>query len=207
MKKVAISIHASNNFLVNTLYGINGYDYIHIDVMDGNFVKPVNMNLNVFQIIKDKLNYPIIAHLMVVNPIEWIDKIINFIDFFLFHYEIKEDKLKIVNEVRKRKKSVGIVINPETPLSYIKDYIPKIDLVLILGVNPGYSGQLFIPKTINKVNELAKFKKSYDFQIDVDGGVNIKNAKKLINADILTSASMILKSKNPNYVIQQLKED
>jgi len=207
MKKVAISIHASNNFLVNTLDGIKGYDYIHIDVMDGNFVKPVNMNLNVFQIIKDKLNYPIIAHLMVVNPIEWIDKIINFIDFFLFHYEIKEDKLKIVNEVRKRKKSVGIVINPETPLSDIIDYLPKLDIVLILGVNPGYSGQLFIPKTIKKVNELAKYKKSYDFQIDVDGGVNINNAKNLINADILTSASTILKSKNPNYVIQQLKEE
>ena len=207
MKKVAISVHASNNFSINTLEGIMGYDYIHIDVMDGKFVKPINMNLNVIQTIKEKFNYPIIAHLMVVNPIDWIDKIINFVDFFLFHYEIEEDKLKIVNEVRNRKKFVGIVINPETPISYLKDYLHKIDLVLILGVNPGYSGQLFIPETINKVNELANYKKSNDFQIDVDGGVNINNAKKLVNADILTSASTILKSKNPNYVIQQLKEE
>lgn len=205
MKKVAISVHASNNFLISPLEAITGFDYIHIDVMDGKFVKSVNKETNVFKIIHKRLKYPVIAHFMVVNPLDWIDEAINYIDYFLFHYEIEGEKSKIINEIRRKKKNVGIVINPETRISQIIEFLDKIDLVLILGVNPGYSGQLFIPDTIKKVNNLAQYKKDFDFIIDVDGGINLNNAKRLVNADILTSSSTILKSHNPNQVIQQLK--
>ena len=103
-------------------------------------------------------------------------------------------------------KRLFIALNPETPVSRIKPFLELIDLVLILGVNPGWSGQKFIPSTVNKVNELFQYKKEHDFLIDVDGGVNLDIAKSLKNADILTSASAILKSSNPNLIVKELKK-
>ncbi|MFX1311234.1 MAG: ribulose-phosphate 3-epimerase [Promethearchaeota archaeon] len=203
--KIAVSIHAKDNFNPSILKGLNDLDYIHIDVMDGRFVKNVKLNLDVFKILKERYSIPIIAHLMVINPLNYVEKIIHHVDYFLFHYEIEENISIIIDYVKKLKRKVGLVINPRTKVSEILKYLPNLDIVLILGVNPGWSGQKFIPNTVNKVNELAKFKKNYSFLIDVDGGVNLEKAQELKNADILTSASTILNAKNPNRVIQKLK--
>ncbi len=206
MKHVAVSIHAIENFTADILKGLEGFDYIHVDVMDGKFVNNTNNNLSVFKTLKETYEIPIIAHLMVINPFDYIKKIVNFIDFFLFHFETNSDKTKIIEEVRKENKKVGFAINPETCISEIIPYLEKIDLVLIMSVNPGWSGQKFIPNTIIKVNRLAKYKKKYNFMIDVDGGINPKNAKLLKNTDILSSASTILQAKDPNKIIELLKE-
>ena len=104
MKKVAISIHAIENFSVALLKGIEGFDYIHVDVMDGKFVDNINNNLDVFRILRKTYNTPIIAHLMVINPLDYIKNIINFIDILLFHFEINGDKTQIIEEVKKNKK-------------------------------------------------------------------------------------------------------
>ena len=206
MKKVAVSIHATNDFTVDILNGLKGFDYIHVDVMDGRFVNNTNNNLNVLKTLKETYDIPIIAHLMVINPFDYIEKVINFIDIFLFHFEIDNDKTNVIEEVRKNYKKVGFAINPETDISEIIPYLENIDLVLIMSVNPGWSGQKFKPYTIKKVNKLAEYKKKYDFMIDVDGGINLKNAKLLKNADILSSSSTILHAKNPNKMIKLLKE-
>ena len=108
----------------------------------------------------------------------------------------------MVNKVHEYGKKVGIVINPYTPVINIIEFLPKIDYVLILGVNPGYSGQSFIPSTIKKLEELAKLKDKYSFQIDIDGGITIANSKELHHADIISSSSAILNSKDPNHTIQ-----
>jgi len=206
MKKVAISIHAVENFIPEIIKDAEGYDYIHVDVMDGKFVNNTNNNLNVFRLLKETYNAPIIAHLMVINPIDYVNKIINNIDIFLFHFEIEEDKDRIIKKVRENNKKVGFAINPETKISEIIQYLEKIDIILIMSVNPGWSGQKFIQNTINKVNKLAKYKNKYNFLIDVDGGINLTNAKLLKNTDILTSSSTILKAKDPNKVIKLFKE-
>jgi len=205
MKKVAVSIHATKNFNPDIIKGLYDLDYIHVDVMDGKFVNSQNLNLDVFKIIKENYRIPIIAHLMVKNPLSYITKIIEFCDVILFHFEIKEDINFIIERVKEKGKRVGLVLNPETKISEILDYLPLLDLVLILGVNPGWAGQKFIPNTINKVNTLARYKNFDNFLIDVDGGVNLRNASELFNADILTSASTILNAKNPNKVIKKLK--
>lgn len=205
MKKVAVSIHAIENFTPQIIKGLKGLDYIHVDVMDGKFVDNINLNLSVFKAIKENYDVPIIAHLMVVNPFQYIDKIIEFIDVFLFHFEIDGNKKVIINEVKGNNKKVGIAINPDTEISEIIPYLNEIDIVLVMSVYPGRSGQKFIPETVKKVNHLAEYKKDYDFEIDVDGGVNLENSKMLINTDILSSASTILKAKDPNLVIQTLK--
>jgi len=205
MKKVAVSIHAVKNFTPKVIKGLKGLDYIHVDVMDGQFVKNINMNLNAFRLIKEKYNTPIIAHLMVVNPLDYIKEIIEFIDIFLFHFEIGLDIDLIIEKVKKYNKRVGIAINPETEVSEITPYLNQVDIILIMSVHPGWSSQKFIPETIEKVNHLAEYKKIYNFEIDVDGGINLENSQKLIDADILSSSSTILKSKDPNLIIELLK--
>jgi ribulose-phosphate 3-epimerase len=205
MKKVAVSIHAIENFTLDILEGLEGYDYIHIDFMDGLFVNNECKNLDVFKAIKESSNVPIIAHLMVINPFEYIKKIINYIDIFLFHFEIDKKLIDLIKEIKKFKKQVGIAINPETNINEITPYLNEIDLILVMSVNPGWSGQEFLKSSIDKINQLAQYKKKYDFLIDIDGGINLINAKLLNNTDILTSSSTILKAENPNKIIKLLK--
>lgn len=205
MKKIAVSIHAKANFNPDILKNLKGIDYIHIDVMDGKFVDNFNLNLETFKVVKENFEIPILAHLMVVDPLNYVNDIIDYIYAFLFHFEINDDIRVIIEEIKNCNKKVGLVINPPTKISDILDFLPLLDLVLILGVNPGWSGQKFIPNTINKVNELAKYKTSYNFLIDIDGGVNLENATLLENADILTSASTILNAEDPNRVIKKFK--
>ncbi|MFX1259944.1 MAG: ribulose-phosphate 3-epimerase [Promethearchaeota archaeon] len=206
MKKVAVSLHATEDFDPNIIKELNGLDYIHVDVMDGKFVENKQLNLDVFKLIKENYNLPIIAHLMVKNPINYIEKVIEFCDIFLFHFESNGDIETIIKKVKNYNKKVGIAINPETALPKIIPYLNKIDLVLIMSVNPGFSGQEFIWETPDKINLLFAYRhqNKLTFDIDVDGGVNPENAK-LINADILTSASAILKAEDPNLIIQLLK--
>jgi len=205
MKEVAVSIFAKNDFDPLILNGLKGIDYIHVDVMDGKFVNNTNINLDAFKVLSENYKTPIIAHLMVINTIDYINKIIDYIDYFLFHFENDEDKLAIIKEVKAKNKKVGIAINPNTKILEIVPYLDKIDIVLVMSVFPGWSGQKFIEKTIEKINTLAEYKKKFNFKIDVDGGINLENAKKLKNTDILSSASTILKAKDPNTIIYALK--
>ncbi len=206
MKKVAISIHATDNFNPTTIDGLQGFDFIHIDVMDGVFVTSLNKNLNVFRVVEKKYRKPIIAHLMVNNSLVYFNQIFKFIDIFVFHIESEGDKERIIEEVKKKNKRVGIALNPDTQISEILPFINKIDLVLIMSVHPGFSGQKFITKVLDKINFLLMFrqKNNLDFLIDIDGGVNPENAK-FINSDILSSASAILKAEDPNFIIKSLK--
>ncbi len=205
MKEVAVSIFAKNDFDPLILNGLKGIDYIHVDVMDGKFVNNTNINLDAFKVLSENYKTPIIAHLMVINTIDYINKIIDYIDYFLFHFENDEDKLAIIKEVKAKNKKVGIAINPNTKILEIVPYLDKIDIVLVMSVFPGWSGQKFIDKTIEKINTLAEYNNKFNFKIDVDGGINLENAKKLKNTDILSSASTILKAKDPNTIIYALK--
>jgi len=206
VKKVSLSIHAIENFDPEIIKGLNGLDYIHVDVFDGKFVNNKHDNLECFKLLKDYTKIPVIAHLMVIDPYNYIDKIIDYIDIFEFHYEAEGNKQAIISKVKENNKKVGIIINPDTTIAEIVPFLKDIDLVLVMSVVPGWSGQKFIPNTIDRVNELAKYKEQYDFEIEVDGGVNLENAKKLNPVDILCSASTIFKADDPNLAIQLLKE-
>ncbi|MHA2121915.1 MAG: ribulose-phosphate 3-epimerase, partial [Promethearchaeota archaeon] len=121
-----------------------------------------------------------------------------------FHFEIEQDINEVIKLIRNKKKKVGIAINPDTGIMKIIPYLNLTDLVLVMSVYPGESGQKFILHSIEKVNQLNKFKEQYKFLVDVDGGINTTNAKKL-NVDILSSTSTILTASDPNKVISILK--
>ncbi len=206
MKKVAVSIHADQNFTPDLISGLKDIDYIHVDIMDGKFVNTRSDNLDILLLLKNNSDIPIIAHLMVLNPIDYLPKLAENIDIFVFHYESLGDKEKIIKKVKLYSKKIGIAINPDTKLEKILPFLNKIDFVLIMSVFPGKSGQEFIWDTLDKINLLFAYRLQHNlkFQIDVDGGINSENAK-FINADILTSASAILNAENPNSIIQTLK--
>ena len=206
MKKIAVSIHAIKDFNPDIIKGLEGLDYIHVDVTDGKFVEVEANNLEVFKILKETYDIPIIAHLMVKDPFVLIEKIIQYVDIFIFHYEAGGKRELIIKEVKKHNKKVAIAINPGTALNKILSYLNKIDMILLMSVIPGKSGQKFMWEVVDKVNTLFAYRtqNKLKFQIDIDGGINLENAN-FINSDIITSASTILNAEAPNYVIQKLK--
>lgn len=206
MKKVALAVHANKDFDLECLTHLRGLDYIHVDVADGAFTHVKNLDLEIFEIIKTKTDTPLIAHMMVLDPLKFMEKIIDFVEIFTFHIEIEEKAEVIIEEVKKKKKLVGIAIKPDTPLAKVIPILDKIDLVLIMSVYPGESGQKFIVNTIQKVQDLFAYRKDRNFLIDVDGGINTENAG-LLNADIISSTSTILNSNDPNLVIELLKKN
>lgn len=205
MKKVAVSIHAIEDFTSDIIKDLSGIDYVHIDIADGKFTHIKHMNLDVFRILRSRFDIPIIAHMMVENPLDFINEIIEDVDIFTFHFEIDEEIQPIIKQIRSINKKVGIALSPDTEISEILPYLKDIDLVLVMCVYPGGSGQKFIDESIQKVDKLAELREKYNFLIDVDGGINLENSKKL-DADILSSTSTILKANNPNEVIKKLKE-
>jgi ribulose-phosphate 3-epimerase len=204
--KVAVSFHASDDFNVNVLKSLKGLDLIHLDIMDGKFVPNLKNNLDVLRKIKSQSDIPIEVHLMVEDPINYIDKIVDYIDIFLFHIEIKQNIQEIILKVKSLNKKVGLVINPDTKIEDLEKFLPIIDTILLLGVKPGFSGQKFIESTNDRLKDILKFKEKFPLEIRVDGGVNLETSKKLLEADVLISASAILNAKNPNKVIKELKK-
>jgi ribulose-phosphate 3-epimerase len=204
MKKVAVAIHAKEDFTPRIIKGLNDLDYIHVDVSDGKFTSIRNLNLDVFRILNENYQTPIIAHMMVTNPSYYIEEIIDFITIFTFHFDIEHDISELIDKIKSKRKKVGIAINPDTDIMEIEPYLNSTDLILVMSVHPGDSGQKFIPYSIKKVSELKKLKKKYNFLIDIDGGININNAKEL-EVDILSSTSTILNASDPNKVISILK--
>ena len=147
---------------------------------------------------------PLIAHMMVLEPLVLLDKIFDFIEIYTFHFEVEEDIEIIIREIRKKKKLVGIAINPNTPISKLVPFLDEIDLILVMSVYPGESGQEFISETVQKVQNLSAYQENHEFLIDVDGGINVENAK-LLKANIVSSTSSILNATDPNLIIRLLK--
>lgn len=171
-------------------------DAIHIDIMDGKFVD--NKTWTTSEIIKltKYSNLPLDVHLMVSNPSKYIEDyaMLNTNDI-IFHYEAVKDVNKVINEIKDYGLKVGIAVNPDTDVKNIYDYLSNIDIVLIMGVYPGKSGQVFINETLDKIKELKDYIVNNNLKtlISVDGGINDETGKlcKEVGADILVSASYI----------------
>ena len=191
-------------------------DYFHIDVMDGRFVEnDTSETMRIYcEYLNQITNVPIDVHLMVTNVKEYIDSYSIFNpNIISFHYEAckdKEEVNKYINQIKERECKVGLAIKPNTKVDDIIEFLPKINLLLIMSVEPGKGGQEFIASTLEKI-KYAKEKideSGLDTEIEVDGGINIENAKdvKEEGATIAVSGTAIIKSKDYSYAIRKIKE-
>jgi len=180
-----------------------GADMIHVDVMDGHFVPNLTIGPPVIKSLRKHTNLPFDVHLM-ISPVHRYIK--NFAeagsDIITIHPEATDNLDESINLIKSLGKKVGVSLNPNTELNVLEDEIKNIDLILIMSVFPGFGGQKFIPKVIDKIKKLKKIKeeKKYNFDIEVDGGINFSNYKEVLNAgaNILVSGTTIFKENNGN---------
>ena len=178
-----------------------GADMIHVDVMDGHFVPNLTIGPPVIKALKKHSSLVFDVHLMISPVHKYIQSYSEAgADIITIHPEATEDLHSSILKIKELGKKVGISLNPETKIDVILEFLEKIDLVLIMSVNPGFGGQKFMPEVLSKVKELKKIQseKKLNFDIEIDGGINFENSKKAIEAgvNILVSGTTIFKSNN-----------
>ena len=206
MKKIQISpsiLSADFSQLGNEIKRLEegGADMIHVDVMDGHFVPNLTIGPPVIKALRNHCSLKFDVHLMISPVHKYIDAYADAgADIITIHPEATEDLEKSILRIKELKKKVGVSLNPETKIDLILDYLDKIDLVLIMSVNPGFGGQKFMPEVLSKIKELKKIQseKNINFDIEIDGGINFENYKLAIEAgaNILVSGTTIFKSNN-----------
>lgn len=174
-----------------------GAHYIHIDVMDGNFVPNITFGPPVIKSIRPCTDKVFDVHLMIEKPERYIKNFVDAgADIIVVHAEACIHLHRVIQEIKSYGVKAGVSLNPHTPVEVIKHLIPELDMVLIMSVNPGFGGQSFIPFTIDKIKEVRNLSKTIDIQID--GGINEETGKLCVNAgaNVLVAGSYVF---NGNY--------
>lgn len=183
--------------------------WLHIDVMDGHFVPNISIGIPVVQSIRKVTNLFLDTHLMIENPIRYVDDFINAgADLITFHYEAsRQNTIDTIEKIKKSNKKVGISIKPNTEAKEIKPFIDMVDLVLIMTVEPGFGGQKFIESCAYKIEEIKNYSKNKNLIIQIDGGINDKTSKicTKLGANSLVAGSYIYKSQNIKEAINLLQ--
>lgn len=186
-------------------------DWFHIDIMDGVFVPNISFGMPVLKAIQGIAEKPLDVHLMIVDPDRYVDTFADLGSAVLtVHYEACTHLHRTVQKIKSCGIKAGVALNPHTPIAVLEDIIPNLDLVCLMSVNPGFGGQSFIEGTFNKVKSLKTLieRKEAVVQIEIDGGVSVKNAEALIasGADVLVAGSHVFKAEDPKDVIRTLKQ-
>ena len=177
----------------------NGIEIVHIDIMDGHFVPNISFGFPVMKSLRPITKMTFDVHLMIENPANYIEEFVKSgADMITVHLEGNNHIHRLIQNIKSYNVKAGIAINPGTPVASLKHLLSDLDLVLVMGVNPGFGGQSLIPFTIDKVKELDAIRKAenLDFKISVDGGIKSTNYKEMLEAgaDMLVAGSDIFKN-------------
>ncbi len=185
-------------------------DWFHLDVMDGVFVPNISFGMPIIKNINSYSSKTLDVHLMIVDPDRYIKTFSDIgANVLTVHYEACTHLHRTLHAIKEEGMKAGVALNPHTPVNLLSDVLNDLDLVCIMSVNPGFGGQSFIENTYQKVEQLAKLREASgaNFLIEIDGGVNTGNARKLLDAgaDVLVAGSFVFKSDNPTQTIANLK--
>jgi len=185
-------------------------DWIHVDIMDGVFVPNISIGFPVVKAIKKYATKILDVHLMIVNPERYIEEFKNAgAGILSVHIEASNHLHRTIHAIKEAGMKAGVAVNPHTSVQLLKDVIKDIDVVCLMGVNPGFGGQKFIQNTFTKCTELKELITSQKSSclIEIDGGVNDKTALQLLKcgADVLVAGNYVFSSSDPKRIISELK--
>ena len=212
--KIAPSILAADfNNLQKDCEMINNSlaDWFHLDVMDGVFVPNISFGMPIIRDIKKIAEKTLDVHLMITKPERYITDFKKIgADILTVHFEACNHLHRTIHAIKEEGMQAGVALNPHTSVYALTDILQDIDLICLMSVNPGFGGQSFIENTYKKVQELTNLRNQTNskFLIEIDGGVNTGNARKLLDsgADVLVAGSFVFKSDNPTKTIEELKK-
>lgn len=186
-----------------------GADYIHVDVMDGAFVPNISFGAGVMKSLNNVATIPYDVHLMIEDPDRYIEDFVTpNTEFITVHQEACRHLDRTIQHIHSTGVKAGVALNPATPIVMVEDVLDKVDMILIMSVNPGFGGQKFIQRALDKIRRLDEIRKAngYDFVIEVDGGVNLQNCEELksVGTDILVAGSAVFKAESRKEAIAVL---
>lgn len=187
-------------------------DWLHLDVMDGVFVPNISIGFPVMKHLSKISAKPLDAHLMIVEPQKFIPQFRDLgVRSLSVHYEICHHLHATIIKIKEAGMMASVVLNPHTPIELLTDILDEVDMVLIMSVDPGFSGQKFIERSVDKVRRLKEIIKNRGLNvlIEVDGGINIERGKQMVEAgaDVLVAGNFIFKAENPIETIEQMKRE
>jgi ribulose-phosphate 3-epimerase len=190
---------------------LGGADFIHCDVMDGQFVPNLTFGPIVVAAAKKSTSLPLDVHLMIESPINYVEDFVKAgADIVTVHYEASVHLNRTVNRIKELGAKAGVAINPATPVNVLQDIAEYIDLVLVMSVNPGFGGQSFIPNALRKIKDAVNLRNDLkaNFLIEVDGGVSKDTIKSISDAgcDVFVAGSSIFKNENITAAAAELKK-
>lgn len=185
-------------------------EWLHIDVMDGQFVPNISYGFPVLEAVAKRTEKLLDVHLMTLDPQQFIDRWKALQTYMLtVHYEACTHLHRVVEQIKSAGMKAGVALNPHTPVSLLEDIVSDADMILIMSVNPGFGGQRFIENSVEKVVRLREMidRKGASAWIQVDGGVNVETGRRLVEAgaDVLVAGSAVFRSDDPARVIRELK--
>jgi ribulose-phosphate 3-epimerase len=187
-----------------------GADLLHIDVMDGHFVPNLTIGPLVVRSLKRVTHLPLDVHLMVDNPDQLIPAFVEAgSDLITVHVEVCYHLHRTIHSIKQQGVKAGVVLNPTTPLSMLEHILPDVDLILLMSVNPGFGGQVFIPQVLDKLANLRRLvdQQGLDIELEIDGGVKLDNARRIAEAgvDILVAGSAVFDNPHPGEAVRQIR--
>lgn len=183
-------------------------DWVHCDVMDGEFVPNITFGMPMVEALRRNTDMFLDVHLMIVKPERYVERFVKAgADLVTFHPEASEDAFRTIELIRNAGAKAGIVLNPDIPCEVAEKFVDKVDLIMLMGVFPGFGGQKFIPEVMEKISKIKSMTSGKNVLTELDGGVTLQNAPEMIKRglDVMVAGNAVFKAEDPALAIECLK--